>query len=136
MSHPLASMAGAALTPFAGIPMLAQLEAPKSAEFGAWMLSLACFVVIMRQLMALGREWKESVKEKPAPAETYQLKTAAEASAAAQKTQCAATHAALEKLLDERNEALRETKTEIKGLAQRIDQVLAMVLRRGGKRDE
>lgn len=132
MSHHVGTLIGAVATPFAGLPMLAQLPAPEAAEFGAWMLSAACLMVIIRQAIALKRDMKEDFREKPVPAETYQTKPAAAAAEQAQKTHCASTHAALKELLDERNERATEERLEtrqaIAGLSARIESVLKMLL--------
>ena len=112
--------------------MIAQLPAPKAAEFGAWMLSLACFVVIVRQIVALMRDAKDGLREWPTPAETYQTKAAAAADRAAQTSGCTATHTALNRLLDERNsramEERQETRQAIAGLSDRIESVLKLLL--------
>lgn len=131
MSHHVGTLIGAVATPFAGLPMLAQLPAPSAAEFGAWMLSAACLMVIIRQAIALKRDMKDDLKERPDPASTYQTKAAATADRQAQTTGCVATHAALNKLMDERNvntnSAIGEIKVEIRGLSARIDSVLRLV---------
>ncbi len=138
MSHHAASLVGAVVTPFAGFPMLAQLPAPAAAEFGAWMLSAACLMVIVRQAIALKREMKEDFREKPTPSDTYQTKSAATAERQAEAAACAATHAALNKLMDERNvntnSAIGEVKGEIRGLSARIDSVLRLIPG-GGRRE-
>lgn len=132
MSHHIATLAGAVATPFAGLPMLAQLPAPEAAEFGAWMLSAACLMVIIRQAIALKRDMKEDFREKPAPADTYQTKAAAEEARRLEAAACAATHTAMNKLLDERNERAaeerQETRQAIAGLSARIESVLKMLM--------
>lgn len=131
MNQSALNLAGAIGTPFIGLPVLAQLPFPAAAEFGAWMLSLACFVVIVRQILILVRETKEGLRERPSPAETYQTKQAASDDRRAQMTGCQVTHTALNKLLDERNanneKAIGEIKGEIRGLSARIDSVLRLV---------
>lgn len=128
----MATLAGAVATPFAGLPMLAQLPAPEAAEFGAWMLSAACLMVIIRQAIALKRDMKEDFREKPVPADTYQTKQAAAEASRSAAASCAVTHAALNKLLDERNdrstEERLETRKAIAGLSERIESVLKIVL--------
>lgn len=131
MSHHVGTLIGAVATPFAGLPMLAQLPAPEAAEFGAWMLSAACLMVIIRQAVALKRDLKDDLKERPDPASTYQTKAAATADRTAALSACESTHAALNKLMDERNvntnSAIGEIKGEIRGLSARIDSVLRLV---------
>lgn len=114
----LFTVAGAITVPMFGVPMLAQMTTPSAADFGAWMLSAACFVVIVRQVVGIVQSFREWTREKPEPSATYQPRVV-----------CEKISGGLKDLMETRTQAttdaLREMKQSINALSMRIDGLLA-----------
>lgn len=102
--------------------VLGQFPQVSATELGGWLLCAACVLVILNQ----GADfWRKNLKEKPTPADTY-----------VDKTVCKIIHAEANKKLEKSEnslEALRkEIKADVKGIHDRINDVLKAVSRMEG----
>lgn len=115
------------ITSFVSLAPLAlgQMPAVSSTELGSWLLAAAAVAVIANQAILLWRNISGGLKEMPPPADTYVTKTV-----------CKIIHSEVAKNLAQNEDHIeglrREIKEDVKGIHNRINDVLTAVSRLQG----